>query len=196
MAKKTDKLMQLKEREAAKVLRVVDNVAFQNRIAVFKAAKASGVEDAELQAQLEIITNDFLPNDRWIRGLKNYIATNDVNNLMPDLLGPRIKFRFNDAGNKVGLDLELDPYTELVDIEAVWDLANNVLLTIKDTPLKTQAYHNLKRDSMIYHLRQTTDMTNFKIAEFATAQGYQGITPEYITTIIRRYKKRHNIITP
>ena len=196
MTNNIDKLAKLKEREAAKVLRTVASVAFQNRVTAYKSVKEAGPTKAALQFDLEGITRDFLPNERWISGLKRYLATDDVADLMPDTLGPRIKLRFDSDGNKVGVDLELDPQTELVDIEAIWDLANNVLRTIKDTPTKTQPYHNLKRDSLIYNLRQSTDKTNREIAEFVSEQGYQGVTPEYISTILKRYEERLDIITP
>ncbi len=195
MTEKVDKLTQLRKREAEKALRIVASRSFQDRITAFKEAKKAGATNSELDTILADITKTFFPNERWLSGLRQYASTGDKAVLIPDLIGPRIKLRFDSEGKKVGVDLELDPQTEREDIDAVWDLVKNVLRTIKDTPLKNQPYPRLERDSKIFAMRHDKGMSNKEIAAYLAKQGH-AITPEYVSTIIKRYQERIDTIAP
>jgi hypothetical protein len=179
------RLDKLKLRETDRVARIIANKSFQKRVAELRQSEFS----KDLDKELKKLTSDFCPNNRWLSGVQAYVLTDNIAYFKPDLSGTRIKLRFNPDGKRVGVDLELDPETTSEDLDAIWPYAKNVLRTIKSVPIKSQPYSFLDRDAEIIKLKFEDNMSNSAIAQHMADKHYV-ITPEYISTIIKRYKER------
>lgn len=145
--------------------------------------------DEEFRGDLIKLIDEFCPNPHWYWGLHSYVLFNKLEFFKPNLQGPRIRMRFDTKGQRAGVDIELDPGHSSDDIMAIWPYAKNVLHTIKDVPIKSQTYHNIQRDNEIVELKYKHKLSNKDISRHMDDKGYK-VTPEYISTILKRHKDR------
>jgi hypothetical protein len=206
----TDKMKRIANNEADKAARIAADPHFRKRLTEIRhkwsippdgftsveerrqqGASTLSASDPEekFRSDLTKLMDEFCPNPHWYWGLHSYVLFNKLEFFMPNLPGPRIRMRFDAKGQRVGVDIELDPGHTPEDIVAMWPYVKNVLRIIDYGPVKRQPYHNIQRDNEIAELKYKHNMSNKDISKHMSDKGFN-VTTEYVSTILKRRKDK------